>query len=66
MSTIRMVAVLGLLIAFDVGVAQSNEPAQSRPAPRVAYGDTPEFWETYALVVARKRHGCSESASDLA
>jgi hypothetical protein len=50
MFTTRMITVfVVLLVAFDIKVVRAAEP---KPAPRVAYGDTPDFWETYALVVA--------------
>ena len=39
-----ILAVAGLLVFAPVGWAQTDE--------RIGYGDTPQFWEQYALVVA--------------
>jgi hypothetical protein len=52
MSIVRLFTVLLSLLAVTTEVVLSNEPARPKPAARVAYGDTPEFWETYVLVVA--------------
>ena len=64
MSYVRTLCLL--VFAWVAAVAQpvlAQEEKSEKASPRTAYGDTPQFWETYALVVAKVvdvKHGDEE------